>query len=230
MNPSALEWNAKWDWENLDIFSSKAIVCPKKLEATDWGIEEGEEDIDAVSFNLSGGFAGTSRSASDVGNNSSVKSSMSASTASSLKEGLKTSNFTFDKFGGFPGDFIINRDLGRGELKGSSPSLEASVGSGEPFIGLKLGKRTYFENSCGKSSSKTSSFSVVPMSSVSTAKKVKSSSQTVPTPRCQVEGCNLDLSSAKEYHRKHRVCGNHSKCLKVVVGGLERRFCQQCSR
>ncbi|KAF2549605.1 hypothetical protein F2Q70_00021095 [Brassica cretica] len=45
-----------------------------------------------------------------------------------------------------------------------------------------------------------------------------------------VDGCELDLSSAKDYHRKHRVCENHSKCPKVTVGGLERRFCQQCSR
>ncbi|WVZ77703.1 hypothetical protein U9M48_025541 [Paspalum notatum var. saurae] len=48
--------------------------------------------------------------------------------------------------------------------------------------------------------------------------------------RCQVEGCGLDLGTAKEYHRKHRVCEAHTKCPRVVVAGHERRFCQQCSR
>jgi hypothetical protein len=48
--------------------------------------------------------------------------------------------------------------------------------------------------------------------------------------RCQVEGCGLDLSRVKEYHRKHRVCEAHTKSPRVVVAGQERRFCQQCSR
>ncbi|KAK8711162.1 hypothetical protein V6N13_146455 [Hibiscus sabdariffa] len=49
-------------------------------------------------------------------------------------------------------------------------------------------------------------------------------------PRCQVEGCNVALVNAKEYHRRHKVCEMHSKAPKVVVLGLEQRFCQQCSR
>ncbi|KAI5057412.1 hypothetical protein GOP47_0027427, partial [Adiantum capillus-veneris] len=49
-------------------------------------------------------------------------------------------------------------------------------------------------------------------------------------PRCQVEGCKLDLTSAKDYHRRHKVCEPHSKAGKVVVAGTEQRFCQQCSR
>ncbi|KAA8533321.1 hypothetical protein F0562_033146 [Nyssa sinensis] len=129
-----------------------------------------------------------------------AKSSISASTDSSSKEGMKTSNFTFEAFDGFPGDFNKKKEFARAELTGTSPPPEASVGSGEPLIGLKL------------------------------AKKIKSSGQGAAPPRCQVEGCNLDLSSAKEYHRKHRVCESHSKCPKVIVGGVERRFCQQCSR
>ncbi|KAF0904879.1 hypothetical protein E2562_038605 [Oryza meyeriana var. granulata] len=48
--------------------------------------------------------------------------------------------------------------------------------------------------------------------------------------RCQVEGCGLELRGYKEYYRKHRVCEPHTKCLRVVVAGQERRFCQQCSR
>ncbi|KAK8509550.1 hypothetical protein V6N13_093420 [Hibiscus sabdariffa] len=49
-------------------------------------------------------------------------------------------------------------------------------------------------------------------------------------PRCQVEGCHVALVKAKEYHRRHKVCEMHSKAPKVVVLGLEQRFCQQCSR
>ncbi|XP_031493129.1 squamosa promoter-binding-like protein 13A [Nymphaea colorata] len=49
-------------------------------------------------------------------------------------------------------------------------------------------------------------------------------------PRCQVQGCNLDLSCSKEYHKRHKVCDAHSKTAKVIVNGVEQRFCQQCSR
>ncbi|OMO69537.1 Transcription factor, SBP-box [Corchorus capsularis] len=49
-------------------------------------------------------------------------------------------------------------------------------------------------------------------------------------PRCQVEGCQVALVNAKDYHRRHKVCEMHSKAPKVVVLGLEQRFCQQCSR
>ncbi|KAF6143867.1 hypothetical protein GIB67_009848 [Kingdonia uniflora] len=94
------------------------------------------------------------------------------------------------------------------EDTGNSPA------STEPLIGLKLGKRTYFED-----------VSVVPMS-----KKSRASYQNLQLPRCQVQGCNLDLTSAKDYHRRHRVCEGHSKSPKVIVAGVERRFCQQCSR
>jgi hypothetical protein len=52
----------------------------------------------------------------------------------------------------------------------------------------------------------------------------------VVVPRCQVEGCHVALSGAKEYHRRHKVCEAHSKASRVVVLGAEQRFCQQCSR
>ena len=48
--------------------------------------------------------------------------------------------------------------------------------------------------------------------------------------RCQVDGCNVALSNVKEYYRRHKVCEIHSKAPKVVVLGLQQRFCQQCSR
>ncbi|KAK8655800.1 hypothetical protein V6N13_108366 [Hibiscus sabdariffa] len=60
----------------------------------------------------------------------------------------------------------------------------------------------------------------------STAKKGRRTS----SPCCQVYGCNKDLSSSKDYHRRHKVCEAHSKTAKVIVHGIEQRFCQQCSR
>ncbi|KAL1820604.1 hypothetical protein ACET3Z_015473 [Daucus carota] len=50
------------------------------------------------------------------------------------------------------------------------------------------------------------------------------------TPYCQVYGCKKDLSSCKDYHKRHKVCEVHSKTPKVIVNGIEQRFCQQCSR
>ncbi|XP_073306356.1 squamosa promoter-binding-like protein 6 [Primulina huaijiensis] len=49
-------------------------------------------------------------------------------------------------------------------------------------------------------------------------------------PVCQVLDCNKDLSSSKDYHKRHRVCDLHSKTAVVIVNGLQQRFCQQCSR
>ena len=61
----------------------------------------------------------------------------------------------------------------------------------------------------------------------SRAKKPRASSS---SPLCQVHGCNMDLSSSKDYHKRHRVCEAHSKTSVVIVNGIEQRFCQQCSR
>ncbi|XP_058008560.1 squamosa promoter-binding-like protein 1 isoform X2 [Hevea brasiliensis] len=47
---------------------------------------------------------------------------------------------------------------------------------------------------------------------------------------CQVENCGADLSNAKDYHRRHKVCEMHSKASKALVGNFMQRFCQQCSR
>ncbi|CAA2972129.1 squamosa promoter-binding 1 [Olea europaea subsp. europaea] len=47
---------------------------------------------------------------------------------------------------------------------------------------------------------------------------------------CQVEDCRADLSNAKNYHRRHKVCDVHSKTTKALVGNVMQRFCQQCSR
>ncbi|KAI3505970.1 hypothetical protein L1887_28322 [Cichorium endivia] len=47
---------------------------------------------------------------------------------------------------------------------------------------------------------------------------------------CQVDDCQTDLTGAKDYHRRHKVCNLHSKATKALVGNVLQRFCQQCSR
>ena len=47
---------------------------------------------------------------------------------------------------------------------------------------------------------------------------------------CQVQDCRADLSNAKDYHRRHKVCDVHSKATMALVGNVMQRFCQQCSR
>ncbi|KAK4478361.1 hypothetical protein RD792_017651 [Penstemon davidsonii] len=58
--------------------------------------------------------------------------------------------------------------------------------------------------------------------------KVNGSSSTRAV--CQVEDCKADLSNAKDYHRRHKVCDVHSKATRALVGNVMQRFCQQCSR
>ncbi|RAL45068.1 hypothetical protein DM860_003827 [Cuscuta australis] len=49
-------------------------------------------------------------------------------------------------------------------------------------------------------------------------------------PMCQVDECRENLTSAKDYHRRHKVCELHSKAVKALVREQVQRFCQQCSR
>ncbi|XP_057975614.1 squamosa promoter-binding-like protein 14 [Malania oleifera] len=62
-------------------------------------------------------------------------------------------------------------------------------------------------------------------------KRVRSGSPgTGSYPMCQVDNCKEDLSNAKDYHRRHKVCEVHSKSTKALVCNQMQRFCQQCSR
>lgn len=86
-------------------------------------------------------------------------------------------------------------------------------------IGLNLGGRTYFA-----SSSEDDFVSRLYRGT----RAVEAGS--VNSPKCQAEGCNADLTHAKHYHRRHKVCEFHSKAATVIAAGLTQRFCQQCSR
>ncbi|KAJ6828927.1 squamosa promoter-binding-like protein 14 isoform X1 [Iris pallida] len=103
-----------------------------------------------------------------------------------------------------------------------------------------FGKKIYFEyvGSGGGSSSKkgVAVADPPPPPPLAAAKKRRwavaqqQQQQQQQTPRCQVEGCSADLTDVKAYYCRHKVCGMHSKSPKVVVAGIEQRFCQQCSR
>ncbi|KAF5785793.1 putative transcription factor SBP family [Helianthus annuus] len=122
-------------------------------------------------------------------------------------------------------------DMGGG---GSSSSSESQLLK----IGLKFGKKIYFED-VGVGDEVKSEGGLSPVrAGGGPQKKGRTVAQGgsgqggygPQPPRCQVEGCNLDLSDAKTYYSRHKVCGAHSKTAKVIVNGLEQRFCQQCSR
>ena len=223
-----MEWNAKspgqWDWEHLFLFNAKATENPR-LQPTDWSAEaDGEIHVGLIYPSGGSGCSG-----SELIHASSSRSTKSASINSSSNGDSKTSTTMFT-FEGSQDDSTGKKELSKEEPVETSLVPEPSSASGEPLLTLKLGKRLYFEDVCAGSDSKKPSSNGVPISTLSTGKKCKSSSQNLQHPSCQVEGCGLDLLSAKDYHRKHRVCESHSKSPKVLIAGLERRFCQQCSR
>ncbi|CAA3029627.1 squamosa promoter-binding-like protein 7 [Olea europaea var. sylvestris] len=92
---------------------------------------------------------------------------------------------------------------------------------------LKLGKKHHFEDvTPGTSMTKKGK----PYGTTGGGGGASSAAAPPILPRCQVEGCQLVLVNAKDYHRRHKVCEMHAKAPKVVVHGIEQRFCQQCSR
>ncbi|XP_041026601.1 squamosa promoter-binding-like protein 3 [Juglans microcarpa x Juglans regia] len=64
----------------------------------------------------------------------------------------------------------------------------------------------------------------------SSSKRAYGSGGSTPVVVCQVENCNADFADAKPYHRRHKVCELHAKAPAVHLHGLQKRFCQQCSR
>ncbi|CAA7408208.1 unnamed protein product [Spirodela intermedia] len=103
-----------------------------------------------------------------------------------------------------------------GDYRGGPVKHEDDWGAGG--IGLNLGHRMYFPTS--------DALGVERLFQRSTAIYQVSTH----VPQCQVEGCKADLTRAKNYHRRHKVCEFHSKSAVVIIGGMHQRFCQQCSR
>jgi hypothetical protein len=47
--------------------------------------------------------------------------------------------------------------------------------------------------------------------------------QTLAACIVQVDGCGLDLSTAKTYLQRHRTCQEHLRSLECIVGGVPSR-------
>ncbi|KAL9260675.1 Squamosa promoter-binding protein-like 15-like protein [Drosera capensis] len=105
------------------------------------------------------------------------------------------------------------------------PSSSSSASSGSPPSpegGLKFGHKIYLEEQTTATGRKGKGKG-------GGGGKGQAQQRNQPV-RCQVKGCGVDLTDAKTYYSRHKVCEMHSKAALVVVGGLEQRFCQQCSR
>ncbi|PIN10142.1 hypothetical protein CDL12_17269 [Handroanthus impetiginosus] len=48
--------------------------------------------------------------------------------------------------------------------------------------------------------------------------------------RCQVPGCEADITELKGYHKRHRVCLRCAYASSVVLDGESKRYCQQCGK
>lgn len=215
-----MEWNSEtpleWDLENLTMYGSRTFEIPTRLQFSSHKIDENGRI-----------YSSGVGSGSDLGHGSTSQNSFSVSEDTSVKEGLKS----FSTVDVFSKDISKKEEFWGVDKKGNIfPSMEPCLGSGVPMTGLKLGRQTYFEDTYAASTAKSTSCSVDPSSSCPTTKRTRQSNQSMQTQCCQVEGCNLDLVSAKDYHRRHKICERHSKSPKVIVAGMERRFCQQCSR
>lgn len=114
------------------------------------------------------------------------------------------------------------------EAKLSSSVMEASS-QDSSLIDLKLGRLADCEDAENCKLLKERPILSSVGSSLLT-KRARKTSSYCQAAFCQVHGCNKDLSSSKDYHKRHKVCDAHSKTAKVIVNGIEQRFCQQCSR
>lgn len=120
-------------------------------------------------------------------------------------------------------------EMDSGSLTESATS-NATSPPAESVNGLKFGKKIYFEDHVGVVAPAKSGTGSSSSGSGSGSSRKAQGGQHQQPPRCQVEGCKVDLSDAKTYYSRHKVCSMHSKSPRVIVAGLVQRFCQQCSR
>ncbi|PAN22993.1 hypothetical protein PAHAL_4G058300 [Panicum hallii] len=122
---------------------------------------------------------------------------------------------------GMPGD--VYPALGMVKREGVGADGAASAAGGR--IGLNLGRRTYFSPGDMLAVDR-----LLMRSRLGGVFGLGFGGAHHQPPRCQAEGCKADLSGAKHYHRRHKVCEYHAKASVVAAGGKQQRFCQQCSR
>ena len=235
-----MDWDMtafSWDLDNFMLFSCRELGQTEAAETVE--VEENPckirmEHMDNQTSNI--GFIGLRNQVDSQegslgntqGNNSSSSKAMGNLTEHHLKHVvLAPQRSPFLGSGSKAGGDNANTEK-------SKDSKQNSIvdDSGEDcHIGLKLGKRTYYSEDANaggtiKDTCQVSVFSGSPVQS----KKPRALAQASQAPCCQVEGCNKELTCAKDYHRMHKVCDVHSKTAKVTVNGIEQRFCQQCSR
>ncbi|XP_021819574.1 squamosa promoter-binding-like protein 12 [Prunus avium] len=109
-----------------------------------------------------------------------------------------------------PLDHLADLEWCEGESgsKFSSPVTESNS-QDSSLIALKLGRLADSKNGQNGQHSKERS----------TRAGIKGSYSHTPTR--QVLVCNMDLSSSKDYHKRHIVCDTHSKTPKAIVNGIE---------
>lgn len=130
-----------------------------------------------------------------------------------------------------PTCLVSSNSFFKDEESGSkiSSSLVESSSQDSTLIDLKLGRLVDCREKQSGSFLKERSV-VSSMQPSLTKKRARTANSISQIPLCQVYGCNKDLSSCKDYHKRHKVCEVHTKTPRVVVNGKEQRFCQQCSR
>ncbi|ERN09897.1 hypothetical protein AMTRI_Chr06g171830 [Amborella trichopoda] len=148
---------------------------------------------------------------------------------------IKTSSWDFE-------NFVVDSAKGENHASGVQETeregvrekaiehgaVDCKERQGVPFFDLKLGRLGDLEDGLESKDFRETSSSSSVASPASSSKRARATNQT--TVVCQVDGCNVDLSSVKDYHRRHKVCEVHAKTPMVRVNGIEQRFCQQCSR
>ena len=112
-----------------------------------------------------------------------------------------------------------------GSVSGSS-SYGGQGMKGDFLVDLKLGSVVNAGNESTDNLQVPSSPKMVSLP----PKRARAVNNGVQIASCLVDGCQADLSSCREYHRRHKVCERHSKTAEVTIVGNKQRFCQQCSR
>lgn len=218
---------SSWSYDSGDkgfMLSNGAVSPPdflntsSKTEFTNWGLKGSSYSYDVNSMMLSSHPNSLENQVSlEVGFTNMIRKQ---SSHDSLRNCLSSN-------GSGGGDVINMHTIASNAISDESSSrlsnsLVDSNSKESSLIDLKLGR-------FGDSTIRTAP----PMSSADSstpAKRVKASSLNSQPAFCQVYGCNKDLGSSKDYHKRHKVCDVHSKTAKVIVNGIEQRFCQQCSR
>ncbi|OWM90601.1 squamosa promoter-binding-like protein 13A [Punica granatum] len=137
---------------------------------------------------------------------------------------LKTPSWDFTEFAQ---DTLPNI----GGVSGVSSSFGGNDPKGDFSVDLKLGQVSNPGNEPAAAKWKVGNIVSKKVSSpLGSIKRPRGNNNGAQVVSCLVDGCYADLSSCREYHRRHKVCELHSKTPEVTIGGHKQRFCQQCSR